>query len=92
MSSPDLVGCFENGSPARLRGDELDALLAAATVVREENTGVSGMLRVLTVGGWVLVQEETPQREILLRDRPDLETAMAFVERRLQRYEKMWDG
>jgi hypothetical protein len=92
MASPDLVGCIENGSPARLRGDELEALLAAATVVREENTGVSGMLRVLTLGDRVLVQEETPQREILLRARPDLDAAMAFVDRRLQRYEKMWDG
>jgi hypothetical protein len=92
MASPDLVSCFDAGSPARLRGDELEALLEAATLVREENTGVSGMLRVLTVGGRVLVQEETPQREILVRTRPDLEAAMSFVDRRLQRYEKMWDG
>jgi hypothetical protein len=92
MTSLDLVSCLNGTSPARLRGEEFDALLAAATVVREENTGIAGMLRVLTLGEWVLVQEETPQREILLRARPDLEAAMAFVDRRLQRYEKMWDG
>jgi hypothetical protein len=70
----------------------LERLLAVAEVVREENTGVAGPLRVLVLDGAILVQEQTPQRKLLLRTRPSLEEAMEFVDRRLEIYERMWDG
>lgn len=79
-------------SPVRLGADELERLLEAAELVREENTGVAGPLRVLVLDGAVLVQEQTPQRELLLRARPSLEKAKEFVDHRLEIYARMWDG
>jgi hypothetical protein len=92
MTVRRLLDELGRSSPARLAGDELDALLEVADLVREENTGVAGQLRVLVLDGAVLVQEQTPQRELLLRTRPSLEEAMKFVDRRLEIYERMWDG
>jgi hypothetical protein len=83
---------IEDAAPARIGTDELDSLLSTATVVREADTGVSGMIRILVLDQEVLVQEQTPAGKILLRRRADLAAATAFVDRRLQLYERMWDG
>ncbi|HSO22731.1 MAG TPA: hypothetical protein VLT81_07475 [Chondromyces sp.] len=87
-----LLDDLAQRSPARLAGEQLDELLEAANLIREENTGVAGPLRVMVLDGAILVQEQTPQRELLLRTRPSLEEAMEFVDRRLEIYERMWDG
>lgn len=92
MTVRRLLDELTRTSPARLAGDELVALLDAADLVREENTGVAGPLRVLVLEGAILVEEQTPQRELLLRTRPSLEEAMDFVDRRLEIYARMWDG
>lgn len=92
MTVERALEALTGSSPARLAADELDALLGTAEVLREENTGVAGMLRVLLLNGRVLVQEQTPQRELLLRSRESVGEAMAFVDRRLKIYERMWDG
>lgn len=92
MTVRRLLDELTRTSPARLAGDELVALLDAADLVREENTGVAGPLRVLVLEGAILVEEQTPQRELLLRSRPSLEEAMDFVDRRLEIYARMWDG
>ena len=76
----------------RLEAQELTGVLESAETVLEENTSISGMVRVLRLGEAYLVQEETPDRRVLIRPRPNLEAATAFVEKRLQTYEKMWDG
>lgn len=78
--------------PQRIDRDRLAQLLDAAELLRVERPGLAGPLRVLRYDGAVLVQEETPTGEILLRTRPDRDAANAFVERRLRQYDKMWDG
>ena len=92
MINRDLMGRIEGPSPIRLAAAELAAVLESAGIIREENTGVAGLLRVLDLDGAVYVQEETPDRQILLRPRPTVEEATVFVHRRLQSYERMWDG
>jgi hypothetical protein len=92
MTVRRLLDDLAQRSPTRLAGDQLHAVLDAADLVREENTGVAGPLRVLVLDDVVLVQEQTPQRELLLRTRSTLEEAMEFVDRRLEIYERMWDG
>jgi hypothetical protein len=92
MTVQGLLGDLAERSPAPLAHQQLDELLEAAELIREENTGVAGPLRVLVLNGAILVQEQTPQRKLLLRTRPSLEEAMEFVDRRLEIYERMWDG
>ena len=83
---------LDEGSPLRLEAHELAGVFESAETVLEENTSISGMVRVLQLGKAYLVQERTPDRQLLVRPRPTLEAATAFVEKRLQTYEKMWDG
>jgi hypothetical protein len=92
MTMQRLLEDLAQRSPARLAGEQLGELLEAADLIREENTGVAGPLRVIVLDGAILVQEQTPQRELLLRTRLSLEEAMKFVDRRLEIYERMWDG
>ncbi len=75
-----------------LSPDELASLLQEADLVREEDTCISGMIRILRLKNTVLVQEETPEREIVVRIRPTVEAEEEFVAGRLETYERMWDG
>jgi hypothetical protein len=75
-----------------LSPDELTALLEEADLVREEDTCISGMIRILRLRNTVMVQEETPEDEIVVRIRPTVKAAEEFVAGRLETYERMWDG
>ncbi len=75
-----------------LSPDELVELLEEADLVREEDTCISGMIRILRLKDAVLVQEQTPDHEIVIRIRPTVEAAQEFVAARLETYERMWDG
>ncbi len=72
--------------------DTLRELIDAADVLREDDTHVAGWIRVLAVGDSVLVQEETPKGEVLVRRMASRESADSFVDLRMQSYERMWDG
>ena len=93
MDTQTLLSRLEDSPRLSLSPEEFAELLAAARIVREENTCISGMLRILLLDDdTVLVQEETPRREALVRFRPSLEAAEDFVRKRLEIYERMWDG
>jgi hypothetical protein len=87
-----LLEKLGDASRLDLSPDELAGLLEEAELVREEDTCISGMIRVLCLRNIVLVQEETPDREVLVRIRPTREAAEEFVAHRLETYERMWDG
>jgi len=85
----DIAALLEKlGETARLdlSPDELEGLLETAEIVREEDTCISGMIRILRLKNTVLVQEETPDREIVVRTRPTVEAAEEFVAGRLETY------
>jgi hypothetical protein len=71
---------------------ELDGLLKEARLVRQRDTFVSGLIRVLEYHGSIIVQEYTDKNEAALRKGASIEAAERFVEDRLRVYEKMWDG
>jgi len=68
------------------------AMLARAELLRAEDTMISGWIRVLALDGQIHVEEETPDRRILLRRFADRAAADRFVDRRLETYDRMWDG
>jgi len=92
MTKEDLLERLKGPSPVQISAQDLATLLASAEVLREENTGVAGLLRVVDLDRKLFIQEETPQKLILARPRSNLDEAMAFVDRRLKAYERMWDG
>ncbi len=71
---------------------ELDRLRTSAEIMRDDDTTVAGRIRILSFDGMILVQEQTPQRQFLVRAMPSLERAHTFVDNRLAVYDKMWDG
>lgn len=83
---------FEEVSVVEVSQQEVDRLLAGSEVIREENISISGPIRILRDGDLVFVQEQTPERKLLLRMTPSLEHANSFVDDRLAAYERMWDG
>jgi len=92
MINREAQASLRGPSPIRVTTDELAEILESAEVVHTETTPIAGMVRVLELNGTVYVQEQTPDGHILLRPRPDIEAAMAFVEGRRSAYERMWDG
>ena len=92
MDIDALLERLGEASRLGLSPDELAGLLEEAELVRKEDTCISGMIRILRLKSIVLVQEETPDHEIVIRVRPTVEAAEEFVDGRLETYERMWDG
>ena len=92
MNTDALLEKLSDASRLGLSPDELAGLLEVAEIVREEDTCISGMIRILRLKNTVLVQEETPDHDIVVRIRPSVDAAEAFVAGRLETYERMWDG
>jgi hypothetical protein len=72
--------------------DRLPGLLEVAVTMRAEDTRLAGWIRILRIEGRLVVQEETPEGEVLLRGLASRDAAERFVDRRLSDYERMWDG
>jgi len=70
----------------------LDDLLTMVIVLKEENTLVNGIIRILKYNNSVIIQELSDKNEIVLRLAESLEGAILFVQKRMETYDKMWDG
>ena len=92
MDIDELREQIETQAILAIDEEELTALLEAAETVREADTCLSGWIRILSLDGHVLVQEQTTEGEILIRRMASLETAEYLVGDRLATYERMWDG
>jgi hypothetical protein len=92
MTGHDTLEQLERQAIVALAPEQLGELLQSAETVREVNTCLSGWLRILSIAGTALIQEQTPEGEFLVRSMPSIEDAECFVERRLATYERMWDG
>jgi hypothetical protein len=76
-----------------LEADDLPGLIEAAEILREDDTGLAGPIRVLRLDRRILVQEQEPRTSsVLVRELPSREAAERFVAERLDAYERMWDG
>lgn len=83
---------LEEGSVLSLARGELDLMLDASEIVREDRTAIAGAIRTLKLGNRLLVQERTPKGAIYVRKLASEEAALRFVQSRLDAYERMWDG
>jgi len=92
VSTEQLMADLRTRSLATIDRDTLSSLLDAAEVLRETDTCLAGWIRVIEIGGSVLVQEETPKGEVLVRRMASRESAERFVDLRMQSYERMWGG
>ena len=92
MVIAEVVRQIEKQAILALDGSDLPSLLEACETIGVVDTCLAGPIRILSLGGHVLVQEQTPEGEVLLRRSGSRETAEKFVEQRLAVSERMWDG
>ncbi|NOZ85173.1 MAG: hypothetical protein GXP49_02710 [Deltaproteobacteria bacterium] len=78
--------------PKIITMDELEGLLAASKPLREEDTGFCGPIRILQKDKEILVQEQSDKGEFMVRSFKGEEQAEDFVNKRLEEYDRMWDG
>jgi hypothetical protein len=92
LSAQQVLDETTNNSPAALDQPSLQALLEATEIVRDDDTCLAGRIRILSLAGSLMVQEQTQKGQILVHRVGSLETAHSFVDERLATYERMWDG
>jgi hypothetical protein len=92
MEARDLIDRMERQATFVLDREDLPKLLDIADTIRADDTRLSGWIRILSIGGRLVIQEETPEGEIVLRRLASRQDAEDFVERRLADYDRMWDG
>lgn len=88
----DLFKKLDTRDIVRLSKNDLDAVLMSCETLREQDTCMSGTIRILGIENRILVQEQTPQGDYLIREMASVEDANAFVDDRLETYDRMWDG
>jgi hypothetical protein len=88
----DIIARARRGEIVAMSGDELAELRQRAELIEEKDTYLSDMIRLLRLGDLLLVQETTDKKEIIIRAMPSLDEARAFIDRRMETYERMWDG
>jgi hypothetical protein len=71
---------------------DLKQLMQDSEIVFEEDSLISGMIRIFKYTNKFLFQEQTPRGEILVRTFTDQNSAHDLVKNRLDVYEKMWNG
>ena len=87
-----IIDQVRAGAIVTLTPDDLAELLARAEFVHEEDTYLSDMIRILRLDDLVLIQETADKTQIIVRSQPTVDDARTFVARRLETYERMWDG
>ena len=83
---------FDGTSVVEIDTVQLETMLESARVEREVDTMMCGAIRVLVTNEKFLVQEQTPDNHLLVREVSSLDEANHFVDDRIAAYERMWDG
>ena len=92
MNMDEIIEKLKKEKYILLDKQDLDDILAQTEVVRENDTMMSGYIRVLKYKDNILLQEITAKEELALRLFPSEKEAGDFVDSRLVIYEQMWDG
>jgi hypothetical protein len=71
---------------------DLEELRDGSEIVFEVDSLISGFIRIFKYRNQFLFQEQTPRGELLIRKFNDLNSANDLAKKRLDVYEKMWNG
>jgi len=92
MILSDLLKLFQSAKYIIISTNQLKDLIANSIIVFEEDTFVSGYVRILKFDDTYLFQEQTPKGKILIRKFSDRKSAENLAKERLEIYENMWNG
>ncbi len=79
-------------STISLTQEELRTFMDQAELVEDHDTYMCDHIRLYNCNGIFTVQETTDKKEILLHRFSHMSDASVFIEKRLETYERMWDG
>ncbi len=91
----DIIALVKSVQEARvleIDQNRLTALLSTADIIFEQDTLISGIIRILKVPGGYLTQETTDKNKIVLRFHLLEIAARALTDDHLNTYNMMWDG
>lgn len=72
--------------------DQLETFLEDVEIIRQQDTLISGYLRLAKYDDNYIIQETTDKKEIVLRLFENRTDAEKLIDDRLDIYEKMWNG
>lgn len=71
---------------------QVNRLVENSKLLLEKDTCISDKIRILEFENSIYFQEMTNRGEFLIRKMADLSTANDLLKKRMEIYEKMWDG
>jgi hypothetical protein len=83
---------IRHGKYTLLTPQELDELLTASELLTEVDTHMNKTIRLLKYRDELFLQEYSFDGEIFVRYMKTREAAEALIQKRLDTYERMWDG
>lgn len=72
--------------------EKLDVILSNTEIIDDRDTLISDHIRILKDKDEILIQEITSKNELSIRIMNSIDEAEVFLEKRMETYEKMWDG
>ena len=70
----------------------LPEILSKSKLILEKNTVINDNVRILEIDGKIIFQEITTKNEVALRLFNNVKEAEQLLDKRIEVYEKMWDG
>lgn len=92
MKLEDFLRKVAGGGTVPLSAEEWDALAPSFHEVERHNTHLAGDLIIVQVGEERLAVEAPSREARVARLLGGPDEARAFVEKRMEEYERMWDG
>jgi hypothetical protein len=92
VTAEDFLAKIESGGTVPLSREEWEALAPVFPEIERHNTQLAGDLLIVRSGGSLVAIEQPSRDSRVARLLGSQEKARAFVERRLEEYERMWDG
>ena len=72
--------------------NQLGELVSKSVVVIEQDTLISDKIRLLKINNEFIMQEKSNKDELLIRSIKSLEEGEELIKKRMEIYDKMWDG
>ena len=72
--------------------NQLNELMSKSDVIIEEDTLISDKIRLLRINNELVLQEKSNKDELLIRSVKSIEEGEEIINKRLEIYDKMWDG
>ncbi len=92
MSPEKIIVATKKKKYSIITKEDFKELLSHSIILIEKDTHISDKIRLLKFKDEMLIQEKTNKNEFLVRIIKTRKEAEAFIQQRLEIYDRMWDG